>query len=106
MMKYSASLIFCFLFASSSYAQPSKLETVVQKGHNAAVKAIAVSHDGNFVVTASRDKSAKLWDLATGRELRSFMGHEFTVNGVEFSQDGKYLATSSADNTAKVWEVL
>ena len=88
------------------FAQSVKLETVVQKGHNAAVKAVAVSPDGKFIATGSRDRSAKVWDISSGRELRSFLGHQLTVNGVEFSSDGKLLATSSADNTAKVWEVL
>jgi len=88
------------------YSQSVKLETVVQKGHNASVKAVAVSPDGKYIATGSRDKSAKVWDISSGRELRSFLGHQLTVNGVEFSPDGRLLATSSADNTAKVWEVV
>ena len=104
MKQFLATLIFfqsLFLFSQSV-----KLETVVQKGHNAAVKAVAISPDGKYVATGSRDKSAKVWDISSGRELRSFLGHQLTVNAVEFSPDGKLLATSSADNTAKVWEVL
>ncbi len=87
-------------------AQSNKLETVIQKGHTASVKAVAVSPDGKYLATGSRDRSAKLWDLATGMEIRSFLGHDHTVNGVQFSANGKWLITSSADQTAKVWELL
>lgn len=96
------------LFCSSTFvfSQKLPLETVVQKGHNASVKTVDLSPDGKYLITGSRDKSAKLWDKNSGRELRSFLGHNHTVNSVRFSNNGKYIATSSADNTAKVWEVL
>src|SRR5437899_2150418 len=81
------------------------LETVIQKGHELAVIAVAVSPDSNYVATGSRDKTAKLWELSTGREVRSFLGHEASVNGVDFSNDGKYLITSSGDKTVRIWEV-
>jgi WD40 repeat protein len=81
------------------------LETIIQKGHELAVIAVAISPDSNYVATGSRDKSAKLWELSTGREVRSFLGHQFSVNSLDFSSDGKYLITGNGDQTAKVWEV-
>ena len=99
-------LIHLLFLSAIVFSQSVKLETVVQKGHNAAVKAVAISPDGKYIATGSRDKSAKVWDVESGRELRSYLGHQHTVNGVEFSPDGKLLATSSADNTAKLWDVL
>ncbi|HVD99914.1 MAG TPA: caspase family protein [Cytophagaceae bacterium] len=93
-------------YACLLHAQENKLETIVQKGHSASVKAVAISPDGRFLVTGSRDRTAKLWDLQTGMEMRTYNGHEHTVNGVQFSPNGKYLATSSADNTFRVWNVL
>ncbi|MBY0425539.1 MAG: hypothetical protein K2Q22_07885, partial [Cytophagales bacterium] len=64
------------------FSQSSRLETVVQKGHSASVKAVTVSPDGKYLATGSRDRSAKLWDMATGMEIRTFLGHEHTVNAV------------------------
>ena len=81
------------------------LETVIQKGHELAVISIAVSPDSNYVATGSRDKSAKLWELSTGREVRSFLGHEFSVTTLDFSKDGKILLTGSSDGTVRMWEV-
>jgi WD40 repeat protein len=84
--------------------QAQSLETVIQKGHELAVTSIAISPDSNFVATGSRDKSAKLWELRTGREVRSFLGHELTVTCLRFSPDGKLLITGSSDGTARIWE--
>lgn len=97
------SLFLLFLLPLLGKAQ--SLETIIQKGHELAVIAVAVSPDSNYVATGSRDKSAKLWELSTGREVRSFLGHETTVNSLDFSADGKYLITGSSDHSARVWEV-
>ncbi len=82
-----------------------QLETVIQKGHDQRVLAVAVSPDSNFVATGSRDRTVKLWELSTGREVRNFLGHDGSVNGIAFSTDGKYMLTSCSDMTAKIWEV-
>ncbi len=94
-----------FLLSCSFLAQAQSIETVIQKGHELAVLAVAISPDSNYVATGSRDKSAKLWELSTGREVRSFLGHEASVNSLDFSRDGKYLITGNGDQTAKIWEV-
>jgi WD40 repeat protein len=93
------------ILGSCLYSYSQSLETVIQKGHELAVIAVATSPDSNYVVTGSRDKTAKLWELSTGREVRSFLGHEASVNSVEFSPDGKLLITGSGDKTARIWEV-
>jgi WD40 repeat protein len=93
-------VLFCVLSVSGQ-----SIETIVQKGHELAVISVAISPDSNYVATGSRDKSAKLWELSTGREVRSFLGHQFSVNSLDFSSDGKYLVTGNGDQTAKVWEV-
>ncbi len=94
-----------FLFFLPILSLAQSLETVIQKGHELAVISVAVSPDSNYVATGSRDKSAKLWELSTGREVRSFLGHEFSVTTLDFSKDGKILMTGSADGTVKMWDV-
>jgi WD40 repeat protein len=81
------------------------LETVLQKGHELAVVSLAVSADSNYLVTGSKDKSVKLWELANGREVRSFLGHEKTVNNVEFSPDGKFVLSAGQDKSIRLWNV-
>src|SRR2546427_12897489 len=48
-------------------------------------------------------KTAKVWDAASGRKLRTLAGHTAEVRGVAFSPDGTRLATASEDQTTKVW---
>lgn len=93
------------LISFFAYSQSDKIETIIQKGHTAAVKSVAFSPNGKFLVTGSRDRSAKLWELESGMEMRSFLGHDLTINSVQVSSDGKWLVTSSADQMAKVWEL-
>ncbi len=85
--------------------QAQGIETIIQKGHELTVLTVAISPDSNLVASGSRDKSAKLWELSTGREVRSFLGHEASVNCIDFTKDGKWMITSSGDMTAKIWEV-
>jgi len=93
------------LFLISGIANGQSIETIIQQGHELTVLSVAISPDSNLVASGSRDKSAKLWELSTGREVRSFLGHEGSVNSIDFSSDGKLMITSSADMTAKIWEV-
>jgi WD40 repeat protein len=90
-------------FCISSYAQD--MDVNIQKGHLGAVKIAAFSPDGKFLVTGGRDKTAKLWEIASGREMRTFLGHEATVQALKFSIDGKFIATGSTDQTVKLWNI-
>lgn len=88
-----------------NYVYSQRLETIIQKGHELAVLTVAVSPDSNYVATGSRDKTIKLWELSTGREVRSFLGHTASINQIDFSKDGKYLISGNGDGTARIWEV-
>lgn len=78
------------------------------KGHGDGVYAVAYSPDGKFLVTASFDNTLKLWDVASGKEVRTYggaAGHTKQVICVGFSSDGSMIASGSTDNTLKVWDV-
>jgi WD40 repeat protein len=93
-------MLFCFLAASAQ-----RIETVLQKGHELAVLAVAISPDSNFVVTGSKDKAVKLWEYHTGREVRSFLAHDHWVTSVDFSADGKFIISGSYDKSVRIWNV-
>jgi WD40 repeat protein len=65
---------------------------------------VAFSPDGRLLATGQADKTAQLWDPATGKHLRTLTGHDDRVWGVAFSPDGRLLAISSWDKTARLWD--
>jgi WD40 repeat protein len=62
------------------------------------------SPDGTRAVTASYDKTARVWDAATGKPLAPALEHRGTVSGAAFSPDGTRVVTASDDGTARVWD--
>jgi hypothetical protein len=80
-------------------------EVVPQVGHSDHVEAVAFSPDGRYVLTGSDDNTLKLWDVATGKELRSFSGHTYYVTSVAFSPDGRFGSSGSQDNEVKLWDL-
>jgi WD40 repeat protein len=70
------------------------------------VQACAFSPDGKRFISACKDGTLKLWDAATGKEIRTFIGHRSAVWDCAFSPDGNRLVSASVDNTLKLWEVV
>ena len=77
-------------------------------GHTDALRrhSIAFSPDGKRIATAGEDRTAKIWDLASAKDLYTLSGHTNLLTGVAFNPDGTRLATSSFDGTTKVWDAL
>jgi WD40 repeat protein len=87
-------------------ARGQKPQLVVETGHTRPIRAVALSPDGRLLASASLDYEIKLWDVATGRELRTLYGHKGPVWSLAFSPDGRELASGSADFTIKLWDPI
>jgi WD40 repeat protein/serine/threonine protein kinase len=73
--------------------------------HDGLAFFVSFSPNGRFVATASNDKTARVWDVATGKLRAIFSGHTNDVNCVVFSPDEKTLATASDDGTVRLWDI-
>jgi len=68
------------------------------------VSSVVFSSDGNRVVTALGDNTARVWDATTGKQLGKPMQHGSMVTSAFFSSDGKRIVTASNDTTAHIWD--
>ena len=86
----------------SSYGYPKRR----LKGHSHIVSDCVISSDGAYALSASWDKTLRLWELSTGNTTRRFVGHTNDVLSVSFSADNRQIVSGSRDRTIKLWNTL
>ena len=103
---------------SSSYTSTQKLQEQCQSGlqwknakvknfaqHSDAVGSVAFSPDGLMLASGSKDKTIQIWDLATGKSIRTFPGDSSTVWSVSFDSSGTKLATGTGFWRVMLWDL-
>jgi WD40 repeat protein len=99
--------IIALVFILPLQAQPSSnIEIVPALTHSSGVNWSSVSRDGTLVVTASSDSTVKLWDVGTGRLIRTFRGAGGLVMYAAFMPDGKHIVSAGANGTTiDIWDI-
>src|SRR6185436_8699903 len=67
-------------------------------------QAVAYSPDGENVISASSDNRLRVWEVSSGKLLRTLQGHIGSVQTVAYSPDGKTLVSGSDDKTLRIWD--
>jgi hypothetical protein len=75
------------------------------QGHAAPIESVAFSPDAETFLTGSSDYTIKLWNIKTGREIRTFEGHSKSVAVMAVTPDGRHFASGSDDNTLRLWDL-
>ncbi|KAK3364018.1 hypothetical protein B0T25DRAFT_587633 [Lasiosphaeria hispida] len=74
------------------------------EGHNGLVQSVAFSPDGSRIASGSHDRTIRIWDARSGKEVQKLEGHSNLVQSVAFSPDGSRIASGSYDNTIRIWD--
>jgi WD40 repeat protein len=89
------------LLASDRVPAPGKLRL----RHGGFVSGVVFTPDGKALLTASGDGVIRVWDPATGKELRRLGEHKGGVLALALTRDGRTLASGGADRAARLWDV-
>ena len=89
--------------AEKALREACKYGSAVLEGHTSYVISAAYSPDGREIVSASWDKTIRIWDSATGECKRVLEGHTNYVKSAAYSPDGREIVSASSDRTIKVW---
>jgi small GTP-binding protein len=77
----------------------------VFREHAELVRRVAITMDGQLVVSGSGDETVKVWNLEAGECIATLKGHTSTVVGVAVTPDGRRAVSGSSDKTVRVWDV-
>jgi WD40 repeat protein len=73
--------------------------------HTMPVNCLGLSNNKRMMVTGGNDKSVVVWDIATGKPLKTLLGHTWKVNSVAFTKNDQYLVSTGNDGEIRVWDV-
>jgi len=78
--------------------------TLIHVSSSSQIYSLQYSPDGNQFVMAGNDKTARIWDGKTGKQIAVLSGHKESVISAQFSPDGKYIVTRSEDQVVYIWD--
>ena len=104
MYRFLASLMFLLIVMDISAEEFKARKPFIQLGHSSTVTSISISSNSKYMISGSFDKNIKLWDIKTGKVIRTFRGDKYKVESVAFSPNSKYIISAGL-LTLKLWDM-
>ncbi len=82
----------------------TNIPVVNYEGHTDQVNCVVLSKDNKYLISASSDKTIKIWNTQSGKIEKTLIGHDWKVLTVAISANGKYLLSGSNDGSIKLWD--
>jgi WD40 repeat protein len=88
------------------YREELVLGADIVRAHQDSVLGVSFSPDGHSILSASRDRTARLWDRTSGKLLGEFQqGHHYLAATAVFFPDGARFLTAAVDGSARIWDI-
>jgi WD40 repeat protein len=75
----------------------------LQHNHNNWVNSVAISSDGQYIISAGEDETVRLWDFQGNQIGQPFRGHQGAIYSIVISSDGQYIVSGGFDGTVRLW---
>jgi len=98
-------IVFACFWLTPFHLFAQKPDLIVPTGHSGTVSSLKFTPDGKYLISGCYDRSIKMWDVATGSEIRTFSGHIDCVSSIDISADGKYLVSAANKDNLKLWDL-
>ena len=89
--------------AEWAYSPPTPVR---QFNHGGPALDVAISRDGNTVVSCSNDQTVRVWNVATGQQRAQLQGHQGAVLGLDLSEDATRAISCGSDGTLRLWDIV
>jgi WD40 repeat protein len=87
----------------AKYGEPER-GLVGYWGHEKRVNCCAWSPDGKSILSASDDRTLRVWDVSSGQSIRTLVGHSDIVRSCAFLSDGRHAVSAGDDGTLRLWD--
>lgn len=87
------------------YWKAGHREVKTFRGHSQGVWTVALAPDSLTLASAGADRLVRIWDVETGRLLRSLRGHTHDIRQILFTADGQSVISGSEDRTIRIWDL-